>query len=109
VDALAHKLKPWRIAPGVLGLVVALTACIVLANFDASLTPRMRALTLGLFLSSGWLFTPFIVYTLVLENRDKYFFLLTVYPRFLRLYMAYGWVLSLVALSAIWTVLLVSS
>jgi hypothetical protein len=108
MDALAHKLKPWRVAPRLLGLVAALIACLVLTNFDASLTPRMRALTLGLFLFSGWLFTPFIVYTLVLENRDKYFYLLTVYPRFLRLYVAYGWILSLVALTVIWTVLVVS-
>lgn len=108
MDTLAHKLKPWRLAPGVLGIAVVIVGYVVLTNFDASLTPRMRASTLGLFLLGGWLFTPFIVYTLVLENRDKYFFLLTVYPRFLRLYMAYGWIFSLIALTVIWTVLVVS-
>jgi hypothetical protein len=108
MDALAQKLKPWRVAPGLVGIVAAVAAYVVLTNFDASLTPRIRALVLGLFLLSSWLFTPFIVYTLVLENRDKYFFMLTIYPRFLRVYVAYGWILSLIAFTVIWTVLVVS-
>jgi hypothetical protein len=108
MDAIAQRLKPWRMGPGFTGAAIAAVALIVLEYFDASLTPRARALVLGLFLLSGWLLTPFILYTLVLENRDKYYFLLTVYPRFLRIFVAYGWVVALAALTVVWTVLVAS-
>lgn len=108
MDAIAQRLKPWRVTPGLLGLAIALVTYFLLAHFDASLTPRVRALFLGLFVLSGWLVTPFIVYTLVLENRDKYYFLLTVYPRFLRIFVAYGWLFVLTLLTVVWAVLVVS-
>ena len=105
---LAQRLKAWRLVPGLVGALIAVVALIVLGYFDVSLTPRARALVVGLFLLSGWLFTPFILYTLVLENRDRYYFLLTIYPRFLRVFVAYGWLVALVALTVVWTVLVAS-
>ena len=108
METLARTLKPWRTLPGLIGIAAALGAYVVLRYFNDGLTPYTRALVLGLFVLAGWLFTPFIIYALILENNAKYSFLITIYPRFVRTFTAYGWLFAICAITFVWLVLVAS-
>lgn len=103
---IAYKLKPYRVICGIAGLVILVVAYVILNLYNDTLTPTERASIIGLFGISAWLFTPFVTYILVLEDRDKYYFLITVYPKFYRVITAYGWFVVLFVFTFVWTFLL---
>ena len=108
METLARTLKQWRAVLGLIGIALVFSAYVALRYFNDALTPHTRALVLGLFVLAGWLFTPFIIYALILENSAKYSFSVTVYPRFVRIFTAYGWLFAICAITFVWLVLVAS-
>jgi hypothetical protein len=106
MQKFANTLKPYRLLFGAIGLAIAVVAFTILRFYNAALTPTERASVIGLFGISGWLFTPFIIYMLILEDRHKYYFWITVYPKFLRVITAYGWLFTLSVFTFVWGALL---
>lgn len=109
MQKIAHSLKPYRLPCGVVGLAIAVIAFAVLRFYNDVLTPTERVSAIGLFGICGWLFTPSVIYLLILEDRDKYYFWITVYPKFLRIITAYGWVFAVSVFTFIWSALLLMS
>jgi hypothetical protein len=106
MQKLAHWLKPYRLPCGLVGIAIALAALAILRFYNDALTSTERASTIGLFGISGWLLTPFIIYLLILEDRDKYYFWITVYPKFFRIFTAYGWLFAVSVFTYFWGALL---
>jgi len=108
MQKIANKLKPYRFACGAIGLAIVVFAIVVLRYYNENLTPTERASVVGLFGISGWLFTPFVIYMLILEDRHKYYFWITVYPKFLRVFTAYGWLFAVSVFTFVWGAMLLA-
>ena len=81
--------------------VIAITL-IVIGGFYQS-----NVYVLGLYLFSGWLLTPLVTYWLLGNHDTPITFMIRVYPKFLRQFISYGWLSSLVILTLIWLYLLI--
>ena len=62
----------------------------------------------GIYLVSGWLFSPIVTYWLVGEHDLPISFMVNIYPKPLRLFVAYGWFFCLIVLSFVWINLAIS-
>ena len=83
-------------------ITVIAIALIITASFYKS-----NVYILGLYLFSGWLLTPLVTYWLLGNHDTPITFMIRLYPKFIRKFVSYGWLILLIILTLIWLYLLI--
>ncbi len=68
---------------------------------------QQNVYVLGGYLLSAWLLSPLVTYWVVDEHDTLISFVITIYPKPLRLFAAYGWFVGLALLTYVWVMMLV--
>ncbi len=68
---------------------------------------QLNVYILGGYLLSAWLLSPLVTYWLVGEHSTSVSFTVMVYPKAIRIFVAYGWFVGLALLTYVWIMLFI--
>lgn len=98
---LSESAFSWMWTHTRLTTVIAISLILVLG-----LIPQ-NVYVLGGYLLSAWLLSPLVTCWLVAEHDTPTSFLVAIYPKPLRIFVAYGWFVGLALLTYVWVMMFV--